>query len=150
MIPYSEIVRWFFFNVILALIPVILVYAIIWIRSTGHAWHSILKDGEMFIFSCTLTASSIGSLLFDPQRRSGLNKPNGIVFLQVDEIAFTLIGIVLIFLLLLSTCLFAVGSYVKLTANESELSASSSFGQKSTSIAFLTVIFSFLSAIIKL
>ena len=149
MIPVNEIVRWFFFNIVLALIPVILVYAIIWMRSTGHAWHDILKDGEMFIFSCTLTASSIGSLLFDPQRRSGLSKPSGIVFLQVDEIAFTLIGIVLIFLLILSTCLFAVGSYVKLTDTKSENLAASSFGQKSTGIALLTIIFSFISAIIK-
>lgn len=90
--------RWFFFNVILALMPVVVNFVLVRMVKIDTSWYRILKDGELFIFSSTISASSIGTAII--QRQSGSS-------------VTTVTICALLIVLMLSAAMFAVSSYFK-------------------------------------
>jgi|GEM_PF-5796759 len=92
-------INWIFFNVILALFPLILNSIIVPISSEKIQWKDLLKDGELFFFSTSITASSIGTLF--------LKRPSNIALA-------VLVGSLLIIVLVMSSCLFSLASFQKI------------------------------------
>ncbi|MGJ5674056.1 MAG: hypothetical protein ACR9NN_10665 [Nostochopsis sp.] len=95
--------KWFFFNVFLALLPLLLNFILIKIGRIKTTWFELLKDGELFFFSTSLAASSIGAFLFQ--------SPSSLMIASVTSY-------LLITLLLISTGLFALSSFLKLKQME--------------------------------
>ena len=93
-------INWIFFSVILALLPILLNFTIVKLSNIRNiGWVELLKDGELFFFSTATSASSIGTLV--------LNRP--------PNIALTiLIGSLLVIILIMSSCLFSLSSFLKL------------------------------------
>ena len=92
---------WIFFNVILALVPLALGFFFVYVMKIAKTkWHAILKDGELYIFSTTLSASSIGT---------------AIIRAKSVELTLAVIIIGLFLTLILSTALFALASSFRLT-----------------------------------
>lgn len=92
-------IRWIFTNVILALTPILINFILIKVLKIGTPWHQAFKDGELFIFSTTLSASSIGIASFQGTLKTALG---------------SLIFWVLLLVLILSTVLFSLASFIKL------------------------------------
>jgi hypothetical protein len=92
-------IRWVFTNVILALIPIVINLILIKMLKMGTQWHQMLKDGELFIFSTTLSASSIGIASFQGKL---VNSSESLLFWA------------LIVVLIISTALFSLSSLTKL------------------------------------
>ncbi len=57
-------IKWLFFNVILALLPLLLNLILVKIGQLSTDRAELLKDGELFFFSTTIAAASVGTLLF--------------------------------------------------------------------------------------
>lgn len=121
-------VQWFFTNVILALIPIFINFLLMMmgVVSVTIQWYKVLKDGELFIFSTTISAASIGTLPFQ-ESQSGLFFP--ITFWA------------LIIILVISTALFAISGYFKL--NEINMPNEKLFSSSSIVCAILASTLSF-------
>lgn len=91
--------QWIFFNVILALLPIFLSAVAIRFFSTSTRWSQALMDGELFIFSSTMSATSIGVSVFDGAK---LNFLGGIALCT------------LILVLIISTFLFGISQFLKI------------------------------------
>jgi hypothetical protein len=97
---WQPIVNWAFFDVIFALAPLVLTFAMVKLLGMGTPWHTVLKDGELFIFSSTVLASYVGIVLFQEDKLS---------------LADVLIVCAAILFLFVSACLFTLTSYFKFT-----------------------------------
>ncbi|MBD1853000.1 hypothetical protein H6F87_23945 [Cyanobacteria bacterium FACHB-502] len=96
-------IKWLFFNVILALLPLLLNLILVKIGKVTTDRAELLKDGELFFFSTTIAASSVGSLLFQ--------SPSNPIFASI--VSYLLMTIIMI-----STGLFALSSFLKLKKME--------------------------------
>jgi hypothetical protein len=100
MVTNSEsIFQWLFFNVILALTPVIFILLVVWMFDLNTRWFRVLRGGELYIFSTTLAATSISARLFD-------TKP------ATDVVTVSIAALVVI--MLFATGLFALSAYTQL------------------------------------
>jgi hypothetical protein len=92
-------IKWFFFNVILSLLPLFLNIILIKVGQIKTNWIEILNGGELFFFASAISSSSLGGLLF--------LKPSNIS-----------LGLVISYLLMItitiSTGMFALSSFLKL------------------------------------
>lgn len=113
MIVLEETIRWLVFNVVLALLPLIVNFFILTIiknqQKPDSVWREILKEGELFIFSSTISASSIGTLVF---RGFSTNTANSSVT-GPSALILTIIISSLIIVLLLSTASFGISTFAK-------------------------------------
>jgi hypothetical protein len=92
-------VNWILFNVILALFPLLFNAVLLPLSGEMLKWKDLLKDGELFFFSTSITASSIGTLF--------LKRPSNLA------LSVTL-GSFLVILLVTSSCLFSLASFQKI------------------------------------
>lgn len=92
-------VRWFFFGIVLALMPIGINALLIKVNESRLNWSTLLKEGELFFFAAFLAATSLGGL-----NSSRTDYP-------VAEVII-LCGLLLI--LLIASVLFAVARYFKL------------------------------------
>lgn len=93
-------VKWIVFNVVVALLPIGLTFAVVRVFHLPTRWFEVLKDGELFIYSTTLSASAIGAVMLDSKLQR-----------TAPFVAFWFLVLMLMF----STVLFGVSSYLKLT-----------------------------------
>ncbi|MDZ7968529.1 MAG: hypothetical protein RM368_26850 [Nostoc sp. DedSLP03] len=102
----EPLISWLFINVLLALAPIFLKLAII-ISSRVKIlkWYEVIQDGELYIFSATLSASAIVLPVLKKQHLNAL-----------ERISISL----LVFIILLSSVLFSLASYVKLMKRDLE------------------------------
>ncbi len=103
----SDLSRWFFINVVLALLPLIVNLVVISMFKEEERrkwkWVSLFRDGELFFFSSTISATSMSEVVLGNKS----NSPN-LGYLHT----FTLLPIMLV--LLLSTVIFGCAAYTKL------------------------------------
>lgn len=130
MLEVESSIRWFFFNVILALLPLFLNLMLIQVGSIKTNWSELLKDGELFFFSTTISASSIGALLFQ--------KPS-------NPIAASVTIYFLMVILMISTGMFALSSFLKL--KQMDVINKKIFSSSSAWCAVITVLFSYFAFI---
>ena len=95
----DDLPRWLVFNVILALVPLIFSTVVVWIFRIKTRWYRMLRGGELYIFSTSIAASSVGLFALE---HDSINPGQG-----------TLLG-ALFLIMLLSSCLFAVSAYTQL------------------------------------
>lgn len=122
-----RVLGWFFFNAVIPLVPVFIVWMISWLTSTGSSSKkvfSIIKDGQLFFYCTALTSVAIGDIRKAPQ--------------ALDTLPWTM-GLITI--LILSTVCFAVAAYNPTGVNEGK------FGWSSVGAVIATVltVFSFRS-----
>jgi hypothetical protein len=92
-------VRWWFFSVFLALLPLILNLVIIRLTKIRATIYDLVRDGQLFFFSSALSASSIG-ILFGTQIKHPLFA--------------IIIGCFLLTILILSAGLYSLASFLRL------------------------------------
>lgn len=92
--------KWIVFNVVVALVPVALAFFVVRMFRLRVRWFEILKDGELFIYSSTLSAATIGSMVMDS---------------KLQRTGPFLVFWALILLLMGSSVIFGVLSYLKFT-----------------------------------
>lgn len=106
--------QWFFINVVLALLPLIINLVVISMFKEEERrkwkWISLFRDGELFFFSSTISATSISELVLgNNQSSTNSNVTN-------DNVAyvhtFTLLPLMLV--LVVSTVIFGCAAYIKL------------------------------------
>ncbi len=124
-------IRWFFFNIILALLPLFFNLILIKIGQIKTNWIELLKGGELFFFSSTISASSIGGLLFQ--------NPSNIALALV-------ISYLLLVVLAISTGMFSLSSFLKL--KQMDMLDNKIFSKSSVWCAFLAVLLSYLTFLI--
>ena len=61
----KESVRWIFFNIGVALFPIWATQIVTATFGTVQPLSKVLKDGELFVFSSTLSASAMGTAFFE-------------------------------------------------------------------------------------
>ena len=93
----SEKILWIF-KIVLPLMPIVITFIFIKIKEIDKEWYQILTGGELFIFSTTISASTIGVTSFQ-------SLDNSLGNLGFDILILTII---------LSAALFALGSSIKL------------------------------------
>ena len=122
-------VKWFFFNVVLSLLPVILAFPIIksGIVEVNPKWHEVVEDGQLFIFSTVLTSSSIGRYFLSENTSDGSFE------------TITLMSLLIV--LAISTALFAVLTLKRLRGEE--IANSRSMGRASLSCAVVACVLSY-------
>jgi hypothetical protein len=119
-------IKWLFFNVILALLPLLLNLILVKIGQVSTDRAELLKDGELFFFSTTIAASSVGTLLFQ-------SPSNPIIASVVSYLLMTII--------MVSTGLFALSSFLKL--KKMDVIDKKVFSSSSAWCAFITVVLSY-------
>lgn len=119
-------IKWFFFNIVLALLPLLLNLMLIKVGSVKTNWSELLKDGELFFFSTTIAASSIGTLLFQ--------EPS-------SPIIASLVSYFLMVILMISTGMFALSSFLKL--KQMDVIDKKIFSASSAWCAVLTIVLSY-------
>lgn len=92
-------INWLFFNVVLALLPLLINLLLMFIGKIKINWIQLFKEGELFFFSSTISASSIGTLLFE--------KPSNLALALAS-------AYLLIVILIVSTGMFALQRFLKL------------------------------------
>ena len=122
----TSAVRWVFFSVVLALMPIAVNRLLARINQLPLSWIDLLKDGELFFFSAFLSAASLGALL---SHRSGHPVLEAIV----------ICALILIFFV--ASILFAVARYFKLNSLEPKDGAF--FGKGSVLCALLAAALGF-------
>ena len=104
----SGLSQWFFINVVLALLPLIINLVIVSMFKEEERrkwqWINLFRDGELFFFSSTISATSISELVLGSNQSS----TNNIGYIHT----FTLLPLMLV--LLLSTVIFGCSAYTKL------------------------------------
>jgi hypothetical protein len=58
----EKTIEWVFFNVVIPMIPVAIVWFLSWFIKTSQTIFSIIKDGQIFFYCTALTAVAIGDL----------------------------------------------------------------------------------------
>jgi hypothetical protein len=105
------VISWIVLNLVLALVPLFVSILFKFFFSLPVTWIQILKEGELFLFSTTVSANAISKLVLPAPETNGVGKISlALPQLSADK-AFTLIGLILI--LLLSTILFGALSLIK-------------------------------------
>lgn len=118
-------VRWLFFNVILSLLPLIASVFHFFIWKVGNIWPRLFREGELLVFSTTLSATTIGFITYQK--------------MKIDfQVTFTII--ILSLIILSSTFLFAVVNFFKAKGNLNELEE----GEKRLST--ISILFAVISA----
>ena len=114
----TESIRWLFVNGILALLPLLIAFFISFLANADVKWYQMLKEGELYVFSTTLCATSIGTIVFE--KKASLNRSN---LLELDTEAgvmfHTIVMCILILILITSTSAFAMASFTKLNRHPS-------------------------------
>lgn len=123
--------RWFFFNVVLALLPLLLNLILIRVGNIKTNWPELLKDGELFFFSTAISASSIGTLLFQ--------HPS-------SPLVASITSYFLILILIVSTGMFALSSFMKLKQMDDVIDKKV-FGLISAWCAVIAIIISYIAFI---
>ena len=98
-----EVYFWIFSHVVLPIMPVVINLMILKLLNISQKWYQILKDGKLFIFSSTLSGSSISLRFFQ-------GSPNN----DLESVCFGL----LIINIIISSVSFGIGNYVKLREEE--------------------------------
>jgi hypothetical protein len=97
----QNLVEWMFFDIIFALAPVLIIFLVVYMSDDIDAgWHDVLRDGELFIFSTAVAASSIGDVFFEQGTENSAARSAALCTLFI--------------VLVLSTALFGMASYRKL------------------------------------
>ena len=91
-------IQWIFANIVLALLPIVTNFLLIKMMNINKKWYETVKEGELFIFSTTISASAIGVTFF----QGGLDNSLG-----------TLLFCVLLLVIIFSTLLFGLASFLK-------------------------------------
>jgi len=133
-----EATRWFFFNVILALTPLAFSFLLVLLLKFAVTWHEILKDGELFIFSTTLSAGAIGESLY---RNAATVASPETPPSPANGPSWTVLALMIV--LLLTSGLFAVSTLLKFKKEsppDQQL-----FSIASITTAIFAVVFSFVS-----
>lgn len=120
-------IRWFFFNIALALLPLLLNLIVIKVSNIKPSWE-LLKDGELYFFSTTIAASSIGTLLFKN---------------PLSPIVALLVSYVLLVVLMVSTEMFALASLQKLA--KKDLVDGKVFSISSALCAIITIVLGYVA-----
>lgn len=94
----SAKILWIFVNIILALLPIVTNFLLIKIMKIEREWYETLKDGELFIFSTTISASAIGVTFFQG---------------SLDNSLGNLVFCILLLTIIFSTLLFGFASVLK-------------------------------------
>jgi hypothetical protein len=109
--PKEEFILWLFFTIVLAVLPLLLNYLILMMFASWNVWLSnclnLLKDGELFFFSTTLSATSLNkltALLSVAAVGSGASRPISTSWVQVG----------LWSVLIVSTSVFGLCTFSKL------------------------------------
>jgi hypothetical protein len=107
---------WIILNLVLAIIPLILSIVLRFLFGFPATWIEILKEGELFLFSTTISANSIGKLVLPtPSEANAVGKISLVLPQLSTDKAFTLIGLFLT--LLCSAMIFGAFSLVKFSRN---------------------------------
>jgi hypothetical protein len=128
----QKAVQWGVFNVLLALLPIIVNFILAAYLKVPNRWMAVLKDGELFIFSSTVAATSLGQKLADfLSPNSRINQSTLIVeestrvadsvlvsHVSDSPVAGMIIIASLLLVMALSSALFALSSYYKLEKKE--------------------------------
>lgn len=61
----QDSIRWLFFNVGLALFPIWSTYMVVTVFREAPTWQRLLKEGELFVFACTLSSAAMGTAFFE-------------------------------------------------------------------------------------
>ena len=130
MIPAEPTVVWLACNVGLALLPLSFNALLLALFNVKNKWAAVMREGELFIFSSTLSATSIGISVYDGLKTGLLN-----------VIAFWILVIVLA----LASGLFAISSLSKLKGES--IPNEKLYIGASVSCAVLTVVFSYILAL---
>ena len=97
----NEKILWIF-KIVLPLMPIVITFIFIKIKEIDKEWYQVLTGGELFIFSTTISASTIGVTSFQ-------SLDNSLGNLGFDILILTII---------LSAALFALGSSIKLDGSK--------------------------------
>lgn len=104
----SGLSQWFFINVVLALLPLIINLVVVSMFKEEERrkwkWINLFRDGELFFFSSTISATSVSELVLGESQAS----TNNIGYIHT----LTLLPLMLV--LLLSTVIFGCSAYTKL------------------------------------
>lgn len=110
----SQLSQWFFINVVLALLPLIINLVVISMFKDNERrkwkWINLFRDGELFFFSSTISATSISELVLRDIQTSASNQISASNLEYIHT--FTLLPLMLV--LLLSTVIFGCSAYTKL------------------------------------
>ncbi len=90
---------WLFSHVILALLPFFLTLILIYVGGIKITWINLLKQGELFFFSSTISASSISNLFIQNSH---------------NQISQFIIGCILLIILMVSTGMAALRRFMDL------------------------------------
>lgn len=125
MIILEQIIRWLVFNVVLALLPILVnFFSLLMIKhgdgdDSKNYWREVVKEGELFIFSSTLSATSIGTVIFQASRSNTISATT-FQSTSTNGLAITAIISSLIFVLLMSTALFGTSTFAKYVRQNSD------------------------------
>jgi hypothetical protein len=104
--------KWFFVNILLAILPLIATFFIVLTFKEEErrkwTWVSLFKNGELFFFSSAISASAISDL------SSGRDTSTSNLTTTQAAGDYTITLISLIFILLLSTIMFGSSAYLNL------------------------------------
>ena len=108
MVILKDLSQWVFINVIFALLPLIINLIVVSMfreeERNKWKWITLFKNGELFFFSSTISASSMSELVLNDT--SNLTNDVGYVHL------FILLPLMIV--LILSTVIFGCSAYIKL------------------------------------
>ena len=121
---------WIFFHVLLAFLPIIAKLAvIITSKKKLEKWYQVIQDGELYIYSTTLSAWSITSILF--QKLDSNNLVTGLLIVN----------------LVISSLLFGITSHSKWVKQELESLELDLYARVSIVCSFIAVFCTYISGI---
>lgn len=126
---FIEFIFWLFFNVILPLLPLILNLLCVRLMRNPPSWDHVLKEGELLIFSTTVSATALGKSVLER---------------DANDISENLILIVLLLIIIVSSFMSSISFYRKLENKSQDLFDDRKFSYASLALAFLAGLFSFI------
>lgn len=142
-VVYTKTWAWIGTNFILALFPVWASYLIAFLFGLNVAWHSHLKNGELYIFSVALACTSLFNIMQIPSPRPEYASLHGFIF---------------IFVIFLSTLSYSVRQFISLMSHTSQsnwsltgteiirnMNSTNTFSLVSVSISVVTILFGYFS-----
>lgn len=131
MNSFSSFLLWSFTNIVIAILPIITKLSIVGLFKTiklNH-WHEVIQDGELFIFSTTISASSMVSSLLAEETISP---------------AKGLSNIALMIVIIFSSFIFGIVNYAKLSGqNPGDIIAPKRYVLTSIACSCLAIGFSY-------
>jgi len=73
-------VQWLMFNVVFPLLPIGLVLLVVWITSTNLTFFFIIRDGQLCIYSTTLSALALWNIFKSSNISDSITSVGGIFF----------------------------------------------------------------------